>query len=44
MTSPFKSRLTALGIASLMVCGAAQAETVLRLSHQFPGGKGDVRD
>ena len=44
MTLQFKSRLTALGIASLMVCGAAQAETVLKLSHQFPGGKGDVRD
>ncbi|WP_227368845.1 TRAP transporter substrate-binding protein DctP [Halomonas sp. M20] len=32
---------TALTIA---VSGAANAETVLRASHQFPGGQGDVRD
>jgi hypothetical protein len=23
---------------------AAQAQTILKASHQFPGGKGDVRD
>ncbi|MCV3238943.1 TRAP transporter substrate-binding protein DctP [Mesorhizobium sp. ZC-5] len=27
-----------------MVAGAAQAQTVLKASHQFPGGKGDPRD
>lgn len=27
-----------------MIAGTAQAETVLRASHQFPGGKGDIRD
>lgn len=31
-----------LGIILLSV--SAQAETVLKASHQFPGGKGDVRD
>lgn len=44
MNLHFKFRLTGLGIAALLACGAAQAETVLKLSHQFPGGKGDVRD
>ncbi|MCR4332511.1 MAG: TRAP transporter substrate-binding protein DctP [Sulfuricaulis sp.] len=33
--------LVATGIA---LTSAAQAETVLKASHQFPGGKGDVRD
>ncbi len=33
----------ALGLA-LAFSGAASAETVLRASHQFPGGQGDVRD
>jgi TRAP-type transport system periplasmic protein len=32
-----------LGLAALMA-GAADAQTVLRASHQFPGGKGDARD
>lgn len=27
-----------------MIAGAAQAQTVLKASHQFPGGKGDPRD
>ncbi len=44
MNLHFTFRLTGLGIAALLACGAAQAETVLKLSHQFPGGKGDVRD
>ncbi|WP_136068096.1 TRAP transporter substrate-binding protein DctP [Modicisalibacter radicis] len=35
--------LTALGLA-VAFSSAASAETVLRASHQFPGGKGDVRD
>lgn len=30
--------------AGCMVAGAAQAQTVLKASHQFPGGKGDPRD
>ncbi len=34
---------TALAAGS-MVAGAAQAQTVLKASHQFPGGKGDPRD
>ena len=29
---------------SLCLAGAVQAETVLKASHQFPGGKGDPRD
>lgn len=32
----------ALGLA--LVPAAAEAETTLKASHQFPGGKGDVRD
>jgi TRAP-type C4-dicarboxylate transport system substrate-binding protein len=33
------------GIAAAMVCATASAANVtLRASHQFPGGKGDVRD
>jgi TRAP-type C4-dicarboxylate transport system substrate-binding protein len=30
--------------AVLALAGAAQAQTILKASHQFPGGKGDVRD
>lgn len=33
-----------LAIAAASVTTAASAETVLRASHQFPGGQGDVRD
>ena len=45
MTSPFTPRLTALAVAAFIgLSGGANAETVLKLSHQFPGGKGDVRD
>jgi TRAP-type transport system periplasmic protein len=35
-----------LGATGILACltGAAQAETVLKASHQFPGGKGDPRD
>ncbi|HZR77018.1 TRAP transporter substrate-binding protein DctP [Bradyrhizobium sp.] len=33
------------GIAAVaLLAGAAQAQTMLKASHQFPGGKGDVRD
>jgi TRAP-type transport system periplasmic protein len=35
--------LTALA-AAMIASGSAAAATVLRASHQFPGGKGDVRD
>ena len=38
----FARTLMALAIAVL--AGSANAATVLRASHQFPGGKGDVRD
>jgi TRAP-type C4-dicarboxylate transport system substrate-binding protein len=30
--------------ACLSLLSAAEAQTILRASHQFPGGKGDVRD
>lgn len=44
MTRQFS--LLALAAATLMLAfsSAVLAETVLRASHQFPGGKGDVRD
>ncbi|CAM5395556.1 Extracytoplasmic solute receptor protein yiaO OS=Afipia felis OX=1035 GN=yiaO PE=3 SV=1 [Afipia felis] len=32
------------GAAAIVISGACHAETVLKASHQFPGGKGDVRD
>jgi TRAP-type C4-dicarboxylate transport system substrate-binding protein len=40
-------KLTAIviGTATLIaLSGAAQAQVILKASHQFPGGKGDVRD
>jgi TRAP-type C4-dicarboxylate transport system substrate-binding protein len=33
-----------VGVSALVLSGAASAQTVLKASHQFPGGKGDVRD
>lgn len=33
-----------IAAGTLGAFGAAQAETVLKASHQFPGGKGDIRD
>ncbi len=33
-----------LAIATLAASSSAAAQTVLRASHQFPGGQGDVRD
>lgn len=30
--------------AVCMIAGGANAQTVLKASHQFPGGKGDIRD
>jgi TRAP-type C4-dicarboxylate transport system substrate-binding protein len=32
------------GAAAIAISGVANAQTVLKASHQFPGGKGDVRD
>ncbi len=44
MTKTLRSLLLA-GAALLVSAGVAQAETVtLKASHQWPGGKGDVRD
>lgn len=41
----FTRRLATIALASVTAfAGAAQAEVSLKLSHQFPGGKGDVRD
>ncbi len=31
-------------VAAIAISGAAQAQTIMKASHQFPGGKGDVRD
>jgi len=35
---------TLAAAAAMFVAAGAQAQTVLRASHQFPGGKGDPRD
>ncbi len=32
------------GVALLGLCGSVGAQTLLKASHQFPGGKGDPRD
>jgi TRAP-type transport system periplasmic protein len=39
-----KSTIVAGAAALFMMAGAAHAQTVLKASHQFPGGKGDARD
>lgn len=40
-----KMKLSAIFVAALVaVSGAASAERVLKASHQWPGGKGDIRD
>ncbi|MFY0989794.1 TRAP transporter substrate-binding protein DctP [Halomonas sp. C05BenzN] len=36
--------IATLALAATAFSSAASAETVLRASHQFPGGQGDVRD
>ncbi len=36
--------LMGLAVAGTMAIGSAQAQTKLKASHQWPGGKGDVRD
>lgn len=43
MKVPF-AKLAIAASLSIFVAGVAAADTVLRVSHQFPGGKGDVRD
>ncbi|WP_417684929.1 TRAP transporter substrate-binding protein DctP [Roseibium sp.] len=40
----FAKTALALGVAFAAAIPTAQAETVLKASHQWPGGKGDVRD
>jgi TRAP-type C4-dicarboxylate transport system substrate-binding protein len=40
----FTSRTAFLGALAILVSTAVSAETVLKASHQFPGGKGDIRD
>ena len=45
MTPALKTGLSALTLAIVAATSTgASAETVLKASHQFPGGKGDVRD
>src|SRR6476469_2779505 len=34
----------ATAAAAVLLAGSAQAQMTLRASHQFPGGKGDIRD
>lgn len=36
--------LAAFGAAAILASGASAAEMTLKASHQWPGGKGDVRD
>lgn len=43
MKLPF-AKLAIAASLSFSLIGAASADTKLRVSHQFPGGKGDVRD
>src|SRR6202171_1093598 len=44
-TMSFRSIGIAGALAAALACGAALgAQVTLRASHQFPGGKGDVRD
>jgi TRAP-type C4-dicarboxylate transport system substrate-binding protein len=38
------STILAGAVAAIAISGAAQAQMVMKASHQFPGGKGDVRD
>lgn len=44
MLKTFTKAALCLGVAMAVTIPAAQAETVLKASHQWPGGKGDVRD
>ena len=38
------STILAGAVAAIAISGAAQAQIIMKASHQFPGGKGDVRD
>ncbi len=44
MSTVSKTHAFALLLAGLFVAPGASAVTLLKASHQFPGGKGDVRD
>ncbi|PMR72862.1 TRAP transporter substrate-binding protein DctP [Billgrantia endophytica] len=44
MTRHLKPAATAVLGLAIAFSGAVSADTVLRASHQFPGGQGDVRD
>jgi len=37
-------KLSAAGLITGMLASGASAQTVLKAAHQFPGGKGDIRD
>src|SRR6187549_706517 len=38
------STLLATAAAAILISASAQAQITMKASHQFPGGKGDVRD
>src|SRR5450756_133216 len=38
------TKILAGAAAAILLSASAQAQVTLRASHQFPGGKGDVRD
>ncbi len=38
------TKIALVAAAAILLSASAQAQTVLKISHQFPGGKGDVRD
>lgn len=40
----FAGKLAASAVALCLLAGGAGAQTILKASHQFPGGKGDIRD
>src|ERR1700694_1775080 len=42
--TPFRQAVIAAAVAMSAAAGAFAAPTTLRASHQFPGGRGDVRD
>jgi TRAP-type transport system periplasmic protein len=42
--NPIYKFLTSLAVAALPLTGVMAADITLKASHQFPGGKGDVRD
>ena len=44
MMTKFKRMAILTALAAATLSGSALATTTLRASHQFPGGKGDVRD